>query len=1009
MRKATRQPAMLLFVTVALAATITAAAGSASAQRGPAVRAWIGEVTIPTYRLGPEDINPHFQALGGSIIYPYTMQDRFTTERVDVTYRAVFLENEYLRVMCLPEIGGRIQSVFDKVTGEEMFYRNNVIRPGHIALRGAWVSGGVEWNRGPQGHTVTSFSPVDVVPTANRDGSASLLIGNTEMNYRTGWQVRLTLYPNGRYLDEQIKLFNPTDGFHPYYFWNNTAFPNRPGTRFVYPMTLGMDHAGTTFFSWPVHEGRDLRWLRNYPEPTSVFGYQVEFDFFGAYDVDRDYGIVQSADHHVLPGKKAWTWGEADSGLAAQAVLTDDDGPYIEVQSGPLPTQNDLGVLAPGQELSWREYWYPVSGLGDGFEFANRDVVVQRIDSDTAIEFRLAATSPFPGARVEIEGIDGRRHQQQLDLSPARTDTIRIQAPSGFDREQLRYRVAVYAENDVELLAYESPLAIPDRSPPTATAAPAEPDAQTEYRRASERDRYGDLAAARGGYERALAIEPAHVASLRALASLELESGRYEAARSRAREALVAEPDDGWSWYLLAVARLQLGDPAGAIDAGFEATKRAGTVAPGHSVIGRARARLGDYDGALEAFDAGLAAGGGDWTRLFENLLLATYGAGHRSIAYDMGARATDGGTLRLVPHVIQALGDSAALETFVTQTREWLGEPEFAYLELANTFIDLGLLRDAANLIEAALVRGISIAEQRPLGLYYLAYLNDRLGNEDESRRRLAQAAGLRSNRVFPSRPETLAVLRYAIERDPNDGRAHLYLGNLMAGLGRIDEAAHHWSEAARTDANGAVARRNLALVAWHSGDLEAAADRLARAHQLRPAEQTYVRDLAKIRLEQSLPEAALDLLRGVPPEGRRADVTLLLARTQIQTGRYDEAIGLLESTTFTNREGDTGTWQTFASAHIERGISRLESGSVSGALEDFDAALTYPPNLNAGRPHRPLEARAQYWRGRALEAQGQVDQALEAFRACAAGTQTSDEQREHVALCRERLQQPG
>ncbi|MCS5703394.1 MAG: DUF5107 domain-containing protein, partial [Acidobacteria bacterium] len=355
------------------------------------VTTWEQQVIIPTYPLRPDDPNPQFFELTGSNNYPYTTQDGFTSELVDRSYRVVYLENEYLRIMCLPEIGGRIHSVYDKVRSEEMFHANQVIKPGHIALRGAWVSGGIEWNRGPQGHTVTSFSPVDVVGVQNPDGSASLVIGYTEMNFRTGWTVRLTLHPGRAYLDEQIEIFNPTDGVHPYYFWNNTAFPQRDGTRFIYPMTLGSDHNGVNFFSWPVHQGSDLSWLKNYPEPTSVFGYQVAADFFGAYDIDRDYGIVQVADHNVLPGKKAWTWGQSDEGMVAQSALTDDDGPYIEVQSGPLLTQADFEMLRPGGRVAWQEFWYPVGGLIDGFEYATPDMAVQRREAGSLGSWNMAA------------------------------------------------------------------------------------------------------------------------------------------------------------------------------------------------------------------------------------------------------------------------------------------------------------------------------------------------------------------------------------------------------------------------------------------------------------------------------------------------------------------------------------------------------------------------------------------------------------------------------------------
>ena len=147
-------------------------------------------------------------------------------------------------------------------------------------------------------------------------------------------------------------------------------------------MSLGTDHNAREFFRWPVHEGRDLTWLKNYETYASVFAVNCSYDFFGAYDVDADRGIVQVANHHELGGKKAWTWGEWEFGKVAQKNLTDDDGPYIEVQSGPLPTQSDYGMLGPHERVAWQEYWYPVHGLGDGFEFANEELAVQTARSD---------------------------------------------------------------------------------------------------------------------------------------------------------------------------------------------------------------------------------------------------------------------------------------------------------------------------------------------------------------------------------------------------------------------------------------------------------------------------------------------------------------------------------------------------------------------------------------------------------------------------------------------------
>lgn len=299
-------------------------------------KAWEGTITIPTYGW-IEDLNPKFWALEdrvkfsttvkGAIVYPYPMQDHLFRTLENRTYRALFLENEYLKVTCLPELGGRLHSVLDKTTGQEMFHLNRVIKPSMIAMRGAFISGGVEWNAGPQVHTVTILSPVDAVVGMGDDGAPYLEVSNLEETLRTRWTVRVTLPPGRAYLDEQIRIFNPVDAINPYYFWNCTAFSAKAGTRFIYPMTLGTDHNGDRFFNWPIHEGKDLSWLKNYERSASVFAVDCVFDFFGAYDVDADRGVVQVADHYALSGKKAWTWGTWDFGFVSQDNLTDDDGP----------------------------------------------------------------------------------------------------------------------------------------------------------------------------------------------------------------------------------------------------------------------------------------------------------------------------------------------------------------------------------------------------------------------------------------------------------------------------------------------------------------------------------------------------------------------------------------------------------------------------------------------------------------------------------------------------------
>jgi tetratricopeptide (TPR) repeat protein len=977
---------------------------------------WEGTITIPTYPW-EEDINPKFWALEGgarlsttikgSITYPYTMQDHLSRKKVDRDYKALFLENEYLRVACLPELGGRLHSVFDKTTGEEMFYLNHVIKPSMIAMRGAWISGGVEWNAGPQVHTVTAVSPVDVVAGNHPDGSAFLEISNQEKIFRTRWTVHVVLPPGRSYLDEVIRIENPTDGMHPYYFWNCTAFPNRPGTRFIYPMTLGTDHHGREFFHWPIHEGRDLTWLKNYYRWASVFAHRCTFDFFGAYDVDADRGIVQVSNHHLLPGKKAWTWGNWEFGLVSQQNLTDEDGPYIEVQSGPLPTQSDYGMLGPHQAIAWREWWYPVHGLGDGFDYATKDLAVRTARVEGNLELRLLATGMFPGAVCTLSKGGRALLQKGVDLSPERVEVVAL--PEAGDAP---IQVAVRSDDGDVLAEFTTPLPIPKVSPPDPSKFEEKPDDQLTveetYLKGRKYDRDTNRRRARQYYEMALADDPGHVASLRALAVLDLEAGLYEDAVPRLEKALDRDPDDGLAWYLLGVCHLGVENAEEAIDCGYQAVRCFGTVSLGQDLVGRAHARLGQYEEAALAFNEAVYESPYDVRARDHSLLVETLRGDHAPDPLVLKASVMETPT-QLVPRALLALIGQREMDRFVREARQIAGEYEFNMIETSLAMAELGLYREAATVLSAACVKDVPESERSPLPLYYLAYYASRQGDEKAAREYLGQAAGIWRDGVFPSRPEAVDVLQYALTKNPKDARAHLHLGNLLGGLGRIDEAITHWQKAAEINPRLSIAWRNLGLVAAsRQNDLAKAADCYRKAVAARPSDQTLSRDLAEILIADGRRPEAIQLLETMPYEGmRRADATVMLAQAYFDEKRYGDTIDVLESTPyFVNWEGQRITWVLFNKAHVARGRIRLERGDAEGALEDFEAALTYPENLGVGRSDPPQEATAQYWRGKALAALGRPEEARAAWKEGAAGAQGSDEQNKHRALCREALE---
>ncbi len=996
-------PAIILSVAVS-------AAIAAWSQAKAEVRAWQGTVTIPTYAW-QEDVNPQFWALQGgaklsvtvrdSIIYPYVMQDHLSRRKVDRTYKALFLENEYLKITCLPELGGRLHSVLDKTQGKEMFHLNQVIKPGMIAMRGAWISGGVEWNAGPHGHTVTILSPVDAIVGKSPDGSGYLEISDLEQIFRTRWTARVTLHPGRAYLDEQIRLENPNDGTHPYYFWNCTAFPNRPATRFIFPMSLGTDHNAREFFRWPVDKGRDLSWLKNYPKYSSIFAVHCTHDFFGAYDGEADRGVVQAADHHELGGKKAWTWGEWEFGKVAQKNLTDTDGPYIEVQSGPLPTQSDYGMLAPRDVVQWQEWWYPVHGLGNGFEYATRDLAAQTLRRDGRLELRLLATARFPRAKCVVAQ-EGHTVLSNVDLTPNEPAVLPLSQDPGKPVD-----ITVTSKEGRLLARYTSPLPIPKVEPPDPARFVEKPDDQLSveelFLKGRKADRGTERRTARSYYEKALARDPGHVDSLLGVAVLDFEAGLYAQASKQLQKALDRDSDRGLAWYYLGLCNLRLGNLSEALRCGYRAARSFGTVSLGYDLAGRAAFRQGDRAGAAAAFAKAVTADGCDRTAA-DHLLLALQGSRQTELA----RKRFQENPTALVPRAVLFLQNQPASRRFSSETRSFLGDDEFEMLETSLTFAECGLIREAEAIARACL--DAEPASQRSfLPFYYLAWYASQRGQAAAAREYLEQAAQTHKDRVFASRPEEVQILRYAVRENPKDAQAHLQLGCLLANLGRVEEAVRQWEKAAALDAQLSIAWRNLGLAAAAKNDLPKAESLYRKAIAARPGDQTLYRDLADILISAGKRDEAIGLLETMPVKGmRRAEIIVMLAKAYRDEHRDADCIKLLESTPyFVNWEGQDVTWRLYNQAHIARGRQFLDRGDARAALADFEAALRYPANLNVGRSDKPEEAPAQYWRGKALQSLGRGDAARAAWQAGAQGADVPGTQNEYRQKCREALGQ--
>ena len=356
------------------------------------VRAWREEIVLPTYEIGKEEKNPIFlekrvyQGSSGAV-YPYTVVEKISDTKTSKTYQAIFIENYYIKLMILPELGGRVHMAYDKIKKRHFVYYNQVVKPALVGLTGPWISGGIEFNW-PQHHRPSTFLPIDSYIEKNEDGSMTVWCNEVERMFRTKGKQGFTLYPDKMYLEIKVRLYNRTPFPQTFLWWANPAVVVNDFYYSVFPPDVHavFDHGKRDVSDFPIAHGVyykqdysagvDISKYKNIPVPTSYMAIHSKYDFVGGYEGNDRAGLLHVANHHVSPGKKQWTWGNSDFGKAWDRNLTDEDGPYIELMTGVFTdNQPDFSWLQPYETKSWEQYFMPYSEVGY-VKNANKDAVL---------------------------------------------------------------------------------------------------------------------------------------------------------------------------------------------------------------------------------------------------------------------------------------------------------------------------------------------------------------------------------------------------------------------------------------------------------------------------------------------------------------------------------------------------------------------------------------------------------------------------------------------------------
>ena len=968
---------------------------------GDATRAWEGTIDLPTYLLGAPDPSPPFSVINHHDVYPYPMLDDLTDQREVKSYRAFFLENEYLKATILPDLGGRLYSLYDKVDNREVFYRNHVVKYGLVGLRGAWISGGVEFNF-PNGHTTLTVSPVESRLLQSDDGSATAVVGAIDRVTHMHWEVALTLRPGQARLEQHVTLFNSTPLPNLYWYWANAAVPATNDMQFVYPMREANPHEAGEFWSYPVWSGVDYSWYKNFRQPTSLFGRQVHRDFFGAYYHDSDFGVVHVADYHQVPGKKIWSWGVAGDGLIWTNLLTDHDGPYNEIQSGRYETQLTREFMSPRRVECWTEYWYPVHGLGSAWVEATDSLAVavnHSAQSGGTTELAILPAMDLPGARIVVK-VAGqtRRELGPVDFHALVARKFAVSGPPG-NPQDISSALAVDVEDQHGGMVLHWSAADPiDGNPDFVAAAghhegsePQETQSSVEalYLTGVDQEKDGVGEAALRTYRQVLDRDGGYIPALIKLAWSSYRGADLAAAESYVRRGLARSSIDPQMQYAAGVIYRAEGRWTLAEDAFWTSIRFGGSIAPALAQLGEIAIRQKSYDEAERCLNEALDHEPGD-ALVRVDLAVALRLAGNSA-----GARKAVDAALAGMPLFPFALaeswrerGDSPAAPGEAVASSWSKSVPPDAEddLEVAAWYLRLGDLDSASRILVAARDRSPAGAQSSLLD-YYLSYIARQRGEIEQADKLTALGARESDVDVFPDRLEDEVVLADATSRHPEDARAASLLGTFLFARGRYEEAARLWRQAVDTGLKDPVVERNLGVFHWRvKGDLQAAAGDYETAIRLAPDQYRLYPDLDEIYSESGDFARRTRLFAGAPAAVLDHDVvrvrrTLLL----VEQGQFDEALATLARHQFKPWEGGEIVREMFVLANLEKGRSAIGSGNPREAEQDFRNALTYPDNLGVGKPDHPADAQALYWLGEALAAEDKAGDARAAWQQAA------------------------
>lgn len=976
------------------------------------------KLMIPTYEVGQEEKNPMFfekrvyQGSSGKV-YPNAVIEKICDEKIEKEYNAVILENDWLYVVVLPELGGRIYTAYDKTNDYDFVYHNRVIKPALVGLLGPWISGGIEFNW-PQHHRPTTFMPVNYKVVSDEKG-VSVFVGEIEGMFELKHTTEIRLPSDAAYIQISTSVENRSALPQTFLWWANPAYRVNDDTKTIMPMDVAavMDHGKRAVSSFPIatgeyykfdySDGVDISRYKNISVPTSFMAHKSNFDFVGGYDCARHAGLLHVSDHHTSPGKKQWTWGNGDFGVAWDRNLTDEDGPYVELMTGCFTdNQPDFTFIAPSEEKHFTQYFMPFHDIESIYN-ANKDICCGVEGGNLNLYSNIFCT-----AMVSVKVGDELVVNKEFNLSPISThklcttnDTDNVSIIITYNGKKLEFNGGMVEKFDI---------------PSPATPCPTPKECATteelyicglhieQYRHATRlaedyyleglsreggdirlNSAYGLLLLRRGLFRESLQYFDAAVATMtlkntntetcdaifyKALSHFYL--GEKGLAYDNFFRCIWSNGHKSEAYYYLAAIAASDKDFETSLEHVKASIISNGANAKALHLLGRIYEKMGNISASMQVYDKAIA---------FDKLdALAVFEKDRLNQTAEKREKNSESGTASCI-----AQGCSCGGKAEV-KSNAFDNVSVNEILNLVSEYFDSGKMCRA----RAALKNWQSVRGNHPMVSLYLAYVSIKKGDSCDAEIREAIESSAQVV-FFPSRLYDVIVLR-AIQNESDNYLVNYYLGNLFYDKKQYDMAAQLWHKSAEQNTNFPTVRRNLSLYYFNKKkDEKVALQLLENAFSLDKKDSRVTMELFQLYkiVGKSEQQLFAFLKENLATISERDDLYIEYINLTALNGDLEKAEELILSRKFHPWEGGEGkVTKLYKMINCSLAEKFGKANQYEKAIAQFERCLQFPHNFGEGKLILDYDNDVFFLMGQMAESNADLERARKCFEMATRGS---------------------